>query len=76
MKKPVFSGSGVALVTPMDSEGRVNELVLCRLIESQIEQGTDAVILCGTTGEAPTLDDGSICRQLPARRRRSVAAYR
>lgn len=57
MKKPVFSGSGVALVTPMDSEGRVNELVLRRLIESQIEHGTDAVILCGTTGEAPTLDD-------------------
>ena len=57
MKKPVFFGSGVALVTPMDAEGRVNDSMLRRLIERQIDEGTDAIIVCGTTGEASTLSD-------------------
>ncbi len=57
MKQPVFTGSGVALVTPMYADGRVNFEMLGLLIERQIAAGTDAIIVCGTTGEASTLDD-------------------
>lgn len=53
----VFKGSGVALVTPMKENGDINYDALDALIESQIAGGTDALIVCGTSGEAPTLDD-------------------
>ncbi|MDO4553312.1 MAG: 4-hydroxy-tetrahydrodipicolinate synthase [Bacillota bacterium] len=52
----LFTGSGVALVTPFSS-GKVDFPALGRLIDWQIEQGTDALIICGTTGEASTLND-------------------
>lgn len=55
MKNIVFKGSGVALVTPMNSDGSVNYSVLNRLIEFHLKNGTDAIISCGTTGEAATL---------------------
>ena len=55
MKKPVFTGAGVAIVTPMHADGSVNYAELGRLIDDQIEHGTDAVIICGTTGESATL---------------------
>ncbi|MDR1628160.1 MAG: 4-hydroxy-tetrahydrodipicolinate synthase [Oscillospiraceae bacterium] len=54
MKKLLFSGSGVAIVTPMNGGG-INYDVLGNLIEFQIENGTDAIISCGTTGESSTL---------------------
>lgn len=57
MKKPVFTGSGVAIVTPMNNDGSVNFKVLEKLIEFNIQNGTDAIIACGTTGEAKTLSD-------------------
>ena len=57
MKQPVFRGCGTALVTPMYPDGRVNYSALRQLIEYQIQHGADALILCGTTGEAPSLDD-------------------
>ncbi len=52
----IFKGSGVALVTPF-KDGRVDYGALERLIEWQISEGTDAIISCGTTGEASTLSD-------------------
>ena len=55
MKKIIFKGAGVALVTPMNSDGSVNYDELEKLIEFQIENGTDAIISCGTTGESATL---------------------
>ncbi len=55
MKKIVFTGSGVALVTPFNPDMSVNYEELEKLIEFQIENGTDAIITCGTTGEAATL---------------------
>ncbi len=54
MKKPVFTGSGVALVTPF-SETLVNYQKLAELIEFHIANKTDALIICGTTGEGSTL---------------------
>lgn len=51
-----FIGSGVALVTPFQEEG-VNFEKLARLIEWHIEQKTDAIIICGTTGEAATMTE-------------------
>lgn len=57
MKKQLFTGSGVAIVTPMGPDGSVNYEVFRNLIELQIQNDTDAIIVCGTTGEASTLND-------------------
>ena len=51
----IFKGAGVAIVTPMYEDGRVNYEKFAELIEFQIENKTDAIIVCGTTGEASTL---------------------
>ncbi|MBR4764031.1 MAG: dihydrodipicolinate synthase family protein, partial [Lachnospiraceae bacterium] len=51
----IFKGSGVALVTPMKENGQINYDALEALIEDQLANHTDAFIICGTTGEAPTL---------------------
>lgn len=50
----IFKGSGVAIVTPFQ-DGRIDYTAFTRLIELQIISGTDAIIVCGTTGEAATL---------------------
>ena len=52
----MFSGSMVAIVTPFDSEGKFAEETYRRLIDFQIEGGTDVIVPCGTTGESATLD--------------------
>ncbi len=54
MADPRFRGSGVALVTPFDRAG-VNEAVLRELVRFQRQEGTDAIIVCGSTGEAATM---------------------
>lgn len=54
MKKFIFEGSGVAIITPFNSTG-VDFDKLNELIEWHIKEGTDAIIICGTTGESPTL---------------------
>lgn len=51
----VFKGAGVAIVTPMYENGDVNYDKLGELLEEQISGGTDAIIICGTTGESATL---------------------
>ena len=53
----IFKGAGVAIVTPMKDNGEINYEVLGALIEDQIAGHTDAIIICGTSGEAPTLED-------------------
>lgn len=53
----LFQGSGVALVTPFTEEKDVNYEELGRLIEFQLENGTDAIIICGTTGEPVTMTE-------------------
>ena len=53
----LFRGSGVALVTPFTEEKDVNYEELERLIDYQIEGGTDAIIVCGTTGEPATMTE-------------------
>ena len=64
MGNPIFKGSAVALVTPMHSDGSVNYEVLGELIEFQIANGTDAIVACGTTGEAATLSEKEHCEVL------------
>ncbi|WP_295582071.1 4-hydroxy-tetrahydrodipicolinate synthase [uncultured Oscillibacter sp.] len=54
MKDPIFAGSGVAIVTPFNRE-TLDLPVLGRLLDFQLENGTDAIIVCGTTGEASTM---------------------
>ena len=57
MKQTIFKGSGVAIITPMLEDGSVNYPVLKELLEQQIAGGTDAIVICGTTGEASALND-------------------
>lgn len=56
MKKCIFTGSGVAIVTPFTDNG-INYTKLEELLEFQIKEQTDAIIICGTTGEASTMPD-------------------
>ena len=57
MKKVPFTGSGVALITPFNSDGMPNYKKLDELLEMHIANKTDAIVICGTTGEASTLPD-------------------
>ena len=51
----IFTGAGVAIVTPMNEDGSVNFDSFRNLVEEQIAGGTDCIVVCGTTGEASTL---------------------
>ena len=56
MKKPIFTGSGVAIVTPFTGDDlKINFSLFEEILEYQIQNGTDAIIVCGTTGEKSTL---------------------
>lgn len=55
MEVPVFTGSMVALVTPMANDGVIDEAALERLVEWHVSEGTDAIVAVGTTGESATL---------------------
>ena len=57
----MFYGSLVALVTPMDADGNVDQAALERLVEFHIENNTDAIVAVGTTGESATLDVDEHC---------------
>ena len=60
---PIFKGAGVAIVTPFTQDYKVNFEELGRMIDFQIAGGTDAIIICGTTGESSTLthDEHDAC---------------
>ena len=55
MKQPIFTGAGVAIIPPFTKEGKVNYPALKTILEYQIAHGTDAIVICGTTGESATL---------------------
>jgi len=57
----MFHGSMVALVTPMQADGVVDDDALDRLVDFHVENGTDAIIAVGTTGESATLDEKEHC---------------
>ena len=57
MKNTIFTGAGAAIVTPMNADGSVNYDALGKLIDMQLAGSTDAIIICGTTGESSTLTD-------------------
>lgn len=57
MKNTIFTGAGVAIVTPMNEDGSINYGKLGELIDFNIDNGTDAIIICGTTGESSTMTD-------------------
>lgn len=54
----IFKGAGVAIVTPMHEDGSVNYEKLEEILEYQIANSTDAIIICGTTGESSTMTHG------------------
>ncbi len=56
MKKPIFTGAGVAIVTPFEGNDlKINFPLFEEIIENQVANGTDAIVVCGTTGEKSTL---------------------
>ena len=56
MSKPIiFTGAGVAIITPFNDDQSVNYDKFVKLVEYQLEKGTDAIVVCGTSGEAKTL---------------------
>ena len=57
MKETIFTGSGVAIATPMNTDGSINYERFADLIEMQISGGTDSIVVCGTTGESAALSD-------------------
>ena len=57
MKNTIFTGAAIAIITPMNADGSVNYGKLGELIEYQIANSTDAIVICGTTGEASTMSD-------------------
>ncbi len=57
MKKVLFTGACTALVTPF-LDGKINYPMMERLLQRQMEAGIESVVVCGTTGESPTLSDG------------------
>ena len=57
MKNTVFTGAGVAIITPMNADGSINYDEFGRVIDFQIDNGTDAIVVCGTTGESATMTD-------------------
>lgn len=57
----MFQGSMVAMATPMHEDGAIDEAGLARLVELHIENGTDAIVAVGTTGESATLDYDEHC---------------
>lgn len=75
MSNHIFTGSGVALITPMKSDGSVNYDVLGDLVEFHVQNGTDAIIVCGTTGEAATLSEKSIAKQFLLLQKRQTAEF-
>lgn len=57
MKPVVFTGAGVAIITPFDEKGNIDFESFGTIIDDQIENGTDSIIVCGTTGESATMPD-------------------
>lgn len=57
MKDAIFKGSAVAIVTPMDSHGNLDFKAMEKLLKFQLENGTDAIVVNGTTGESATLEE-------------------
>lgn len=57
MKNTIFTGAGIAIITPFKEDGSINYKRLGEMIDYQIANSTDAIIICGTTGEASTMTD-------------------
>ena len=57
MKKTIFEGAATALITPFDANGKIDYKKFAELVEFQISEGINALVVCGTTGEASTLTD-------------------
>jgi 4-hydroxy-tetrahydrodipicolinate synthase len=57
----MFRGSIVALITPMDADGAIDDASLRRLVDLHVAEGTSAIVAVGTTGESATLDDAEHC---------------
>ena len=57
MKHTIFKGAAVALITPFNADGTINYDEFGKIIDDQIAGGTDAIVVCGTTGEPSTMPD-------------------
>ena len=75
MKKRIFTGSGVAIATPFTDDG-IDFEKLGELIEFQVREKTDAIIICGTTGEASTMSDDEHVEAIACTVRKVNAGFR
>ena len=66
MRSPMIQGSIPAIVTPMNEDGSLDLPALCRLLDWHITEGSDAVVVVGTTGESPTVDMDEHCALIRA----------
>ncbi len=57
MKNTLFTGAAIAIITPFNEDNSINFECFGEIIENQIANGTDAIVVCGTTGEASTMSD-------------------
>ena len=71
----MFSGSYVAIVTPMRADGSIDLDAWSRLIDWHLASGTNGVIVGGTTGESPTVTEANLHNSSRARGSRSPAAW-
>ena len=55
MKKIVFKGCATAIITPFNEKNEIDYFTFSKIIKNQIEKGINAIVVCGTTGEAATL---------------------
>jgi 4-hydroxy-tetrahydrodipicolinate synthase len=67
---PMFSGSFVAIVTPMHSDGSIDLAAWDRLLAMHLEAGTSGIVVCGSTGESPTVNDAETLQLLTRARPR------
>ena len=57
MRNPIFKGIATAMITPFHADGTVDYEAFGRMIDFQIDNGINGLVVCATTGEAPTLSD-------------------
>ena len=68
----IFKGAGVAIATPMKENLEINFDKLDEMLEEQIAGGTDAIIICGTTGESATMTEAELPLSFPKKQKKTV----
>ena len=71
----IFTGAGVAIITPFNEDGSINFEEFGKIIEDQIAGHTDAIIVCGTTGESSTMALGDMAWEYSMQKKSVLTDY-